>query len=100
MIQTLDARDADNSKYALVFYMRGNPPERELKIYPDSLSESNAAFAEHISKYVTGKFEYVETEKELIDRLEIIRKILADKAKNPTGFWETFTGAFIDIFRT
>ena len=38
-------------------------------------------------------------EKELLNRIEVIKKQLAKKAKNPTGFWETFAGAFVDIFQ-
>lgn len=58
----------------------------------------NETFANSIVEYADGEFDSSTVEKELLKRILKIKKKLAKRAKNPTGFWETFVGAFIDIF--
>lgn len=98
LMNELESRDSAECQYALTFSMRGNPPKREITIYPDSLSESNEVFAETITQFTAESMNCAKKEKDLLDRIERIKKQLAQKAKNPTGFWETFAGAFVDIF--
>lgn len=97
LINTLDERDASNDKYALDFVMSGNPPEKEFVIYPHSLEVNNIIFAERICEFANSEINCIDTEKELLKRIGKLKKKLAKRAKNPTGFWETFVGAFIDI---
>lgn len=98
LIVQLNDRDASDSGYALDFTMKGNPPKREFILYPESLAVDNETFAKTITEYANSEFNSVAVEKELLKRIEKIKKKIAKRAKNPTGFWETFAGAFIDIF--
>ena len=98
LIKHLNARDASEGKYAINFSMKGNPPKREFIIYPNSLAVDNETFANRIVEYADGEFDSATVEKELLKRILKIKKKLVKRAKNPTGFWETFVGAFIDIF--
>ena len=99
LIKELESMDSNDSKCALKFFTRGNPPEREFTIYPNSLSDNNEVFADSISQFTAESMDCTKIEKELLNRIEVIKKQLAKKAKNPTGFWETFAGAFVDIFQ-
>ncbi len=98
LIKELDERDASDSKYALNFTMKGNPPKRKFIIYPNSLAVDNETFANSVTEYANHEFNIAEVKKELLKRIEKLKRELAKRAKNPTGFWETFVGAFIDIF--
>ena len=99
LIKLLDERDTSDKQYALDFAMRGNPPKREFVMYPSSLAVDNEIFAKRISEYANSKLNTVTVEKGLLKRIEKLKKIVAKRAKNPTSFWETFAGAFIDIFQ-
>ena len=98
LIAQLNERDVSDSAYALDFAMKGNPPKREFILYPGSLAVDNETFANSIAEYANSEFDSAGVEKELLKRIEKIKKKMAKRAKNPTGFWETFVGAFIDIF--
>ena len=100
LIKALDSMDETDNIHGLAFHMRGNPPERQLTIYPDALAENNITFATNISDFAMKTMDCVASEKELLKRIETIKKILAKRAKDPTSFWETFAGAFADIFHT
>lgn len=98
LLEQLNERDASDQKYALDFALKGNPSERELVIYPCSLAVDNETFAKKITEYANGEFNTVAAERDILERIEKLKKIVAKRAKNPTGFWETFVGAFLDIF--
>lgn len=98
VVKLLNERDSVEEKYSLSFYMRGNPPEREFIICPGSLAVDNDIFATKVSEYANNELNSVAVEKDLLKRITKLKKKLAKRAKNPTGFWETFAGAFIDIF--
>ena len=100
LVKALDSKDETNNLCGLTFYMRGNPPERQLTIYPDSLAENSISFATNISDFSMKTLDCATTEKELLKRIETIKKVLAKRAKDPTSFWETFAGAFADVFHT
>lgn len=98
LLEVLESRDSDINQYALSFTMRGNPPQREFILYPDSLAVDNSAFAETISKFAQEEMDCAGIETDLLKRIEALKRKLAKRAKNPTSFWETFAGAFMDIF--
>ena len=100
LVKALDSRDSDDNMYALAFCMRGNPPERQLTVYPNALADDNVVFAERISEFAQKTMDCASDEKELLNRIEKIKGILAKRAKEPTGFWETVAGAFADVFHT
>ena len=41
---------------------------------------------------------YQEEKSKLIKRIDKLDRKLIKNAKNPTGFWETVVGAFVDLF--
>lgn len=95
----VDIIGSDCEKMAISRKMSQNK-ERQLTIYPDALAENNITFATNISDFAMKTMDCVASEKELLKRIETIKKILAKRAKDPTSFWETFAGAFADIFHT
>lgn len=98
LVGLLNDRDNSELDYAISFCMRGNPPERSVTIYPQSLAVENEMFANIIMKHTDGSV--IEEEKDLlIKRIGKMKRRLASKARNPVGFWETFFGAFLDVFR-
>lgn len=89
--------------YAISFITRGNPPKRSFVLYPGSLSVSPEKFVDTLTnKFINDVPQYSEVFSEkvsLSNRLRKIQKIIARRAKEPVSFWETFIGAFADIFR-
>ena len=89
----------ENNTYAIKFCTRGNPPTREFTIYPGALKISIDDFGVQINEFLGKEEPNVEEQAtQLIKEINKLDKRLIKKAKNPTGFWETFLGAFADIF--
>lgn len=98
----LQWKNADK-QYALEFTTRGNPPRNSFTIYPGDL---NANVDEFVNQIVTlvkksdSKYSEIHDTKESLEkRIDKLKKKLSKRVKNPSTFWETFIGAFIDIFQ-
>ena len=89
--------------YSLRFRTRGNPPDYSFCLYPDSLSvpvdEFVSTLTESFQKNIKGYGNPDETKKQLLNDLEKIQKKLRKRTREPVSFWETFFGAFAEIFR-
>lgn len=84
---------------AMKLVTRGNPPTRSLTIYPKSLAVTSADFIEQLTNFIVSKDpKYQEEKSKLIKRIDKLDRKLIKNAKNPTGFWETVVGAFVDLF--
>ncbi len=100
LLELLDHIDNLEDKCHLSFSTGGNSPVREFIIYPYSLKVDKDSFATKISEHAHNTTFNSTVEKEtLLKKISILERKLAKRVKEPTGFWETFAGAFIDIFR-
>lgn len=94
---------ADRKSYALAFHSKGNPPEYSFCLYPDGLSVTTDRFVStmdaELSKKVSGYSEAETVKHGLIKDIDKLLKRLRKRAKEPFTFWETFFGAFADLFR-
>lgn len=92
-----------NAATAIEFTDGGNPPNYSAKIYPDGTTISGQEYAEYIlslfEKNVNGYTALCNRRKDLMLQIDKLNKKLAQKAKEPVGFWETILGAFADMFR-
>lgn len=90
-----------NPDYALAFTTRGNPPKFSFTIYPNDLLITSDEFIEYIwtSENSSSYIKLNQTKDDLLKRITKIKKQLAKRAKNPNTFWETFFGAFGDLFK-
>lgn len=87
------------NNYAMKLATRGNPPARSLTVYPKSLAITPLEFIDQLTQYIVSKDpRYKEEKSKLIKRIDKLDKKLIKYAKNPTGFWETIVGAFVDLF--
>lgn len=90
------------SKYALSFTTRGNPPYNSFTLYPGDLNINPDDFVNQIIDIIIEKNpEYCDMEekqKKLKKQIRKMNKELQKRAQNPIGFWETFIGAFADLF--
>jgi len=98
--ETLAQWGNSGSQYALSFTTRGNPPNNSFTLYPDDLNIAPDDFVDRIITLMKekGYFEICEAEVNLKHSIIALNKKVAIRAKNPTNFWETFFGAFADIF--
>lgn len=85
------------------FSTKGNPPDYSFCLFPGGLAVSANEFSSTLDKCFREKIEGyadAEVEKKLILRdIVRIKKQLRKRAKEPFTFWETFFGAFADLFR-
>lgn len=89
----------EKNNCAMKLVTRGNPPTRSLTIYPKSLAVTSADFIEQLTNFIVSKDpKYQEEKSKLIKRIDKLDRKLIKNAKNPTGFWETVVGAFVDLF--
>lgn len=93
----------DGASTAIEFTAGGNPTTYSAKIYPESITVSAGEYVEHLfsalERSVIGYNELCARKETLIFKIEKLNKKLAQKAKEPVGFWETIFGAFADMFR-
>ena len=98
----LNKRDNDEMEYAIIFRLKSElgKTERQITIFPQSIATDNISFSNKINEYIVANVNRSEIDKgELLKKLKILKKQLKKRAKNPTGFWETVLGAFLDIIR-
>lgn len=85
----------------LTFHDDRNPYEHELTINPGSYDDLSI-FAQRIESLSrkSGLYDELNSQRtSLKSRIDALTKILTRRAKEPVPFWETFSGAFIDVFR-
>lgn len=85
----------------LTFHDDRNPYEHELTINPGSYDDLSifAWRIESLSRE-SGLYDELNSQRaSLKSRIDVLTKKLARRAKEPVPFWETFAGAFIDVFR-
>lgn len=89
--------------YALKFSSKGNPPDYSFCLYPDSLNVSVNDFIQALVKdfgeKVKGYRDTEATKKQLLKDIDNLLKKLRKRTVEPFTFWETFFGAFADLFR-
>lgn len=90
-------------EYALKFSSKGNPPDYSFCLYPDSLNvtvdEFIQALVKDFSVKVKGYRDAEATKNQLLIDIDKLLKKLRKRAVEPVAFWETFFGAFADLFR-
>ena len=85
----------------LTFHDDRNPYEHELTINPGAYDDL-AIVAQRIESLSRESGLYNELNSQrasLKSRIDALMKKLTRRAKEPVPFWETFAGAFIDVFR-
>lgn len=100
--ETLKNWFASSADYALVFTTRGNPARAAVTFYPGGLSGEIDDVLNSLEKMVERLegYESVMAERKAIEKqMSKLLRMVSLRAKNPTSFWETFVGAFMDIFR-
>ena len=94
---------AAKKDHALDFSSRGNPPSYSFCLYPDSLVVPTEEFKDTLikgfQKHVKGYTESDRIKSQLLRRIDKLERKLRRRAKEPVSFWETFFGAFVDLFR-
>lgn len=78
-----------------------NPSVYGITITPNSYSDK-VELSKKLVQTATGCETYqstIQRRKRLIERNDAARKKLERRAKEPFPFWETFGGAFVDIFK-
>ncbi len=93
--------DALGSGGYLTFHDDRNPYEHELTINPGSYDDLSA-FAQQIESLSreSGLYDELSSQRtSLKTRIDALIKKLSRRAKEPVPFWETFAGAFVDVFR-
>lgn len=102
-ITKLFRRMNESASTAIEFTTGGNPTTYSTRIYPESITVSISEYVDHLlsalENNVEGYNELCNRKKTLIVQIEKLNKKLAQKAKDPVGFWETMFGAFADMFR-
>lgn len=92
----------ENASTAIEFSSGGNPTMYSAKIYPESITVSMSEYEDYLfsalEKNVVEYNELCNRKKILILQIDKLNKKLAQKAKEPVGFWETILGAFADMF--
>ena len=88
---------------AIEFTAGGNPTTYSAIIYPESITVGIREYTDYLfsafEKNVVGYNKLYNRKKTLILEIDKLNKKLAQKAKEPVGFWETILGAFADMFR-
>ncbi len=88
--------------YAITFSTRGNPPMYSFTLFPGDLKVDTSSYISQlleIFKHDIPNYNGIIEEKEKLEgRIKKLCKKLITRAKEPSGFWETFFGAFADIF--
>lgn len=85
----------------LTFHDDRNPYEHELTINPGSYDDLSI-FAQRIESLSrkSGLYDELNSQRtSLKRRIDALTKKLTRRAREPVLFWETFSGAFIDVFR-
>ncbi|MDM8275643.1 hypothetical protein [Enorma phocaeensis] len=93
--------DALGSGGYLTFHDDRNPYEHELTINPGSYDDL-PTFAQQIESLSreSGLHDELNSQRtSLKTRIDALIKKLSRRAKEPVPFWETFAGAFVDVFR-
>lgn len=89
--------------HALNFTTKGNPPGYSFCLYPESLTVTTDEFVQTLisgfKSKVNGYSDLETTKKQLIIDIDKLQKKLRKRAVEPFSFWETFFGAFADLFR-
>ena len=102
-LKTLLKKLDEQKEYSLAFSSRGNSPAYTFQLYPDSLAVPVDEFIGTLTSEFTGKIEgYNQFNKEknqLLKEIAVLEKKLYKRAREPYSFWETFFGAFADLFR-
>lgn len=87
---------------AIEFTTGENPITYSAKFYPDGVNVSVDEFVDHLfslfESNIDGFSDLCAKKTTLIRKIEKLNKKLAQKAKEPVGFWETVFGAFTDMF--
>lgn len=89
--------------HALRFTTKENPPDYSFCLYPESLNVAADEFVQVLINGFNGKVKgYSNSEtikKQLLKDIDKLQKKLRKRAVEPFSFWETFFGAFADLFR-
>jgi hypothetical protein len=88
---------------AVQFQSKGNPPGYSFTLYPGGLAVSTneflrileKSFEEHVKGYANAE----EARKSILNDVGKLKRQLYKKAREPISFYETFFGAFADLFR-
>lgn len=93
----------DDETYAVTFASKGNPPEYSFCIFPGGLAVSASEYSSKLEKCFREQVDgYADAEAEkslLLKEIVRLKRQLKKRAKEPFTFWETFFGAFADLFR-
>ena len=88
---------------SLSFSSRGNPPAYSFQLFPDSLAvpvdEFIGTLISEFSKKIEGYNQFNKGKNQLLKEIAVLEKKLYKRAREPYSFWETFFGAFADLFR-
>lgn len=92
-----------SADYALCFTTRGNPARAKIVFYPGCVTGKLEDVLNSLENVVgrLERYESVITERKLIEKqIDKLLRQVSSRAKNPINFWETFVGAFADIFKS
>nr|WP_295684987.1 hypothetical protein [uncultured Lachnoclostridium sp.] len=94
--------DKSEQPYAITFSTRGNPPKYSFTLFPCDLKVDTSIYIcqllEIFKRDIPAYSGMIEEKEKLEGQIEKLCKKLISRAKEPSGFWETFFGAFADIF--
>lgn len=93
----------NNGECAASFATKGNPPAYSFCLFPGGLAVSASEFSRTLDKcfqeQIKGYGDDEEEKRQILKEVSRIKKQLGKRAKEPFTFWETFFGAFVDLFR-
>lgn len=100
LASVLQSWEKADKPYAIRF--SGNSSERIFILYPGALKENSTYFLSELipilKKDIPGYNEIAVEKEKLKIRIQDLNIKLIRRAKEPTSFWETVAGAFLDIF--